>query len=84
MTKLSAVIAGELTSVLPFHAPGGVGTYEVGIAAPLLLHADAKEVMVAAINVHFFILSVAIIGGVVGYFISSRHKSVKPSEKALC
>jgi len=75
MTKLSAMIAGELTSVLPFHAPGGVGTYEAGVVAPLLPYANAELAMMAAINVHLFILSVSLFGGILGYIMP------KPSEQ---
>lgn len=66
---LSSVIAGELTSVLPFHAPAGVGTYEAGAAAPLLLSAEADVVIPAVINLHLFIVSVSIIGGLVAWFL---------------
>ncbi|WP_022953705.1 lysylphosphatidylglycerol synthase transmembrane domain-containing protein [Leucothrix mucor] len=69
MSRLSGAIAGELTSVLPFHAPGGVGTYEVGIAAALLPHTTAELATPAAINLHLFILSVSVIGGIIGYLI---------------
>lgn len=69
MPMLLAVIAGELTSVLPFHAPGGVGTYEVGIVTPLLPYTSGELATAAAINVHLFILCASVFGGLIGYFI---------------
>lgn len=65
----SAVIAGELSSVLPFHAPGGVGTYETGIVAPLLAISDAETATKAAINVHLFMLFSSMIGGIIGWLL---------------
>ena len=68
---LSSVIAGELSSVLPFHAPGGVGTYEAGMVAPLLMITDAETAAKAAINVHLFLLVSSIIGGLIGWLLPS-------------
>lgn len=65
----SSVIAGELSSVLPFHAPGGVGTYEAGMVAPLLTIIDAETAIKAAINVHLFLLLSSIIGGLIGWLL---------------
>lgn len=66
---VSSVIAGELSSVLPFHAPGGVGTYEAGMVAPLLGVADTALAAKAAINVHLFMLFSSIIGGLIGWLL---------------
>ena len=66
---ISSVIAGELSSVLPFHAPGGVGTYEAGMVAPLLAVIDAQTAAKAAINVHLFMLFSSIIGGLIGWLL---------------
>ena len=65
----SSVIAGELSSVLPFHAPGGVGTYEAGMVAPLLAVTNAETAAKAAINVHLFMLCSSIIGGIIGWLL---------------
>jgi len=65
----SSVIAGELSSVLPFHAPGGVGTYEAGMVAPLLAVSDINTATKAAINVHLFMLFSSILGGLIGWLL---------------
>ena len=66
---ITAVVAGELTSVLPFHAPAGIGTYEAGIIAALLPLLSPAMATSAAINVHLFVLGSAIIGGLVGWLL---------------
>jgi hypothetical protein len=74
---VSSVIAGELSSVLPFHAPAGVGTYEVGMVAPLLVVLDAETATKAAINVHLFMLLSSIIGGIIGWLLP-KHTPNQP------
>lgn len=66
---LTGVVAGELTSVLPVHAPGGFGTYEGGIIAALLPVSDAHTATIGAVNVHLFILGSSFIGGLLGWLI---------------
>lgn len=66
---ITAVVAGELTSVLPIHAPAGIGTYEAGIIAALLPFLSLVTATSAAINLHFFVLGSAIIGGLVGWLL---------------
>ncbi|MGV6809389.1 MAG: lysylphosphatidylglycerol synthase transmembrane domain-containing protein [bacterium] len=77
---LSAIIGGELTSVLPFHAPAGVGTYEAGLVAVLSttnalpwlpLHGtlSVQAAMILAINVHLFVLSTAMMGGLLAWLL---------------
>jgi hypothetical protein len=78
---VSSVIAGELSSVLPFHAPGGVGTYEVGMVAPLLAVIDAETAAKAAINVHLFMLLSSIMGGLIGWLLPVQRKASMKNEK---
>lgn len=66
---ITAVVAGELTSVLPIHAPAGIGTYEAGIIAALLPFLTPAAATSAAINVHLFVLGSAIIGGMVAWLL---------------
>lgn len=67
------VISGELTSVLPIHAPGGVGSYEAGVAAGLSLFTiDHEQLVTAAVNIHLFILSLASLLGLVGLLTAAR------------
>ncbi|HPY41985.1 MAG TPA: lysylphosphatidylglycerol synthase transmembrane domain-containing protein [Thiolinea sp.] len=72
---ITAVVAGELTSVLPIHAPAGIGTYEAGIIAALLPFLKPAVATSAAINVHLFVLGSALIGGLIGWLL--------PKPKAL-
>ncbi len=75
---LGGALGGELSSVLPVHGPGGVGTYPGGIiAGALSLGAPTGEGSLAAltraaINVHLLILVSAFTGAGLGLFISSR------------
>jgi uncharacterized membrane protein YbhN (UPF0104 family) len=61
-------LGGELSSVLPVHAPGGVGTYPAGIVAGglsfgALPSADFLRVLgKAAVNAHLLILLSAFVG----------------------
>lgn len=58
---LLAAIGGDLSSVLPVHSPGGFGTYEAGVAAALApVRAIDKQVIGAAVNLHLFVLGVAL------------------------
>jgi len=55
-------IGGELTSVLPFHAPAGVGSYEAGIVAGIVpFGAAVKTAVEAAVNAHLFVLGAALV-----------------------
>lgn len=78
---LTAVIGGELTSVLPFHAPGGIGTYEAGIVAvlssassflPAMGTMPLKSAMALAINVHLFVLATSMVGGLVAWLLPKK------------
>ncbi|HHO82012.1 MAG TPA: flippase-like domain-containing protein [Halothiobacillus sp.] len=63
-------IAGDLTTVLPIHAPGGFGTYEAGIIAALLpFGLNAEAVAIAAINLHLFLLASSLMAGVLAWLI---------------
>lgn len=75
LNQLLAVIAGELTSIVPFHAPAGVGTYEAGITASLISVAPLEDSAQAAINVHLFMLSSALIGGLIGWLLP-KHPTI--------
>ena len=68
-----AVIAGDVTSILPVHGIAGAGTYEAGVAAALFpLGLKLEESLPAAVNLHLFILSSSLIGGLLAQCISSE------------
>lgn len=57
LPSLLGSIAGDMTSVLPFHGLAGAGTYEAGVMAGLALFGVSAETGVpAAINLHLFVL----------------------------
>ena len=63
-------IGGDLTTVLPVHAPGGFGTYEAGVGlllAPLV--DEPRNVLAAAVNLHLFVLGTALLAAALALFI---------------
>jgi uncharacterized membrane protein YbhN (UPF0104 family) len=64
VAALVAVLSGELTSMLPFHAPAGLGTYEAGIVSALAFAGTpAVLALKGAVNVHLMLLTTAMILG---------------------
>jgi hypothetical protein len=87
VTPLSAsfggALGGELSSVLPVHAPGGVGTYPAGITAGAMAFgaSSAKEAIEnlaqASINAHLLIVVSALTGTAIGLLVS-RKRAIAP------
>ncbi len=73
---LLGVSGGELTAVLPVHAPGGFGTYAGGIVAALTpLNVDLDATLIAAANTHLVLFSAALVSGLTGWFLLQQdHK----------
>ncbi len=71
-------LGGELSSVLPIHAPGGVGTYPAGITAGALgFGAAADEAALsslgqAAVNVHLLVIVSSLVGTALALFVRVR------------
>ncbi len=62
--SLAGMLGGEITSVLPFHSPGGVGTYEAGVMlATTPYHLPLRVAASASVNVHLFLLGMALVSG---------------------
>ena len=80
---LGGAVGGELSSVLPFHAPAGVGTYPAGIAAGAVAFGAARsgpsfsELLQAAVNGHLLIVVSALAATALALPLSSRKR---PSE----
>lgn len=72
---LTGVVGGELTSVLPVHAPGGFGTYEAGVIAPLSRIVDMKVAAMGAVNLHLFVLGSSLLGGLLGWLIPVKERN---------
>jgi len=66
---VTAAVAGELTSILPFHAPGGFGTYEAGLMSVLLPLLEPGVAAAAAVNTHLFLLGSSALGFAVASLI---------------
>lgn len=67
---ISGVIGGELSSVLPIHTVGGLGSYEAGMVAAMLpLGVNVEAVLPACVGMHLFLLGVGLIGGMIGLAI---------------
>lgn len=63
-------IGGDLSTVLPLHAPGGFGTYEAGVMALLAPASGATELgvlLAAAVNLHLLVLTTALIAGALAW-----------------
>lgn len=70
---LMGAIGGDLSTVLPVHAPGGFGTYEAGVVALVALVDDAgPQLLVAAVNLHLLVLGVALIAGAYAWLTQPR------------
>ena len=78
--SFGGALGGELSSVLPVHAPGGVGTYPAGIVAGTLsFGADASSAALAqigkaAVNAHLLILISAFVGTGLAVLIAPSKK----------
>ncbi|MDR6757258.1 uncharacterized membrane protein YbhN (UPF0104 family) [Mycoplana sp. BE70] len=80
VTPLSATfggaLGGELSSVLPLHAPGGVGTYPAGITAGAVAFGAERDraavamMAEAAINAHLLIVASACVGTALSIVLS--------------
>lgn len=71
-------LGGELSSVLPVHAPAGVGTYPAGISAGAVAFGapasrDALQALAkAAVNVHLLITVSALLGAALALMLPAR------------
>jgi hypothetical protein len=71
-------LGGELSSVLPIHAPAGVGTYPGGITAGAVAfgassHKHALEALgQAAVNVHLMVIVSSLIGTALSLFVRRK------------
>jgi len=76
VASFGGALGGELSSVLPVHAPGGVGTYPAGITAGAIAFGagvDKEGLSIlaqASINGHLLIVVSALIGTALGLVIS--------------
>lgn len=71
-------LGGELSSVLPVHAPAGVGTYPAGITAGALSFGAARGgnsldlLATASVNAHLLVVVSAVAGTILSMLLSPR------------
>ena len=82
---IGGALGGELSSVLPVHAPAGVGTYPAGIAAGATAFGSARDVATlevlakASINTHLLMLVSALAGTGLSLILPSLFVRKSPS-----
>lgn len=65
-------IGGDLTTVLPIHAPGGFGTFEAGVIAAIKpFGVSAQTAVAAAVNLHLFLLGASLLSALLTLGIRS-------------
>lgn len=78
--SFGGALGGELSSVLPVHAPGGVGTYPAGIVAGAVSFGAATSptslalIGKAAVNAHLLILISAFVGTGIAVVLSPTRR----------
>ncbi len=66
-------LGGELSSILPIHAPAGLGTYEAGVVAGATLSgADPKQALQGGINLHILLIVATLLGGLLALLLPGR------------
>lgn len=69
---LAGAIGGDLTTVLPIHAPGGFGTFEAGVIVALQpFGLDATSALAAAVNLHLFVLGSSLLAALMVLLIKA-------------
>jgi len=77
---LIGVVAGELTGILPINGLAGAGTYEGGVIAGLQGSGVGFAAgMAAAVNLHLFVLGVAVISGLLALTLPAGVRRVSPA-----
>jgi uncharacterized membrane protein YbhN (UPF0104 family) len=72
---LAGAIGGDLTTVLPIHAPGGFGTFEAGVMVALQpFGLDAANSLTAALNLHLFVLGSSMLAALIVLLIKTPNQ----------
>ncbi|TCL76222.1 lysylphosphatidylglycerol synthase domain-containing protein [Rhizobium sp. BK251] len=78
--SFGGALGGELSSILPMHAPGGVGTYPAGITAGALAFgaggskAAVADLARASVNAHLLIIVSALTGTALSLLIAREKR----------
>lgn len=74
-SAIGVCIGGELSSVLPIHAPAGLGTYEASmLAAGKLMGIEGAWILFAGVQLHVLMIISTLLGGLVALFIPGVHR----------
>jgi uncharacterized membrane protein YbhN (UPF0104 family) len=77
---LGATLGGELSSMIPLHTPGGLGTYEASmLGSAKLLGIEGDWVLFAGVQLHMLILLSTLLGGIVAQFMKARQPATNIS-----
>jgi len=69
-------IGGDLSTVLPIHAPGGFGTYEAGVLALLApASAPTPALLAAAVDLHLLVLTTALLAAAVAWVAPGQRRA---------
>lgn len=80
--SLLGATGGELSSILPLKMPASIGTYEAGVtAATTPLGVRFEHALAAGVNLHLFVLGVAIVSGLMTFLIP-RYAGARDSAAA--
>jgi uncharacterized membrane protein YbhN (UPF0104 family) len=78
---LAGAIGGDLTTVLPIHAPGGFGTFEAGVIVALQpFGLDASSSLAAAVNLHLFVLGSSLLAALMVLLIKAPNQTEQEME----
>jgi len=81
---LLGAIGGDLSTVLPVHAPGGFGTYEAGVVALTRLGDQGTDVLLAgAVNLHLLVLTSALVSGLAAWLIGRQSAADAASDAKI-
>lgn len=70
---IGVCIGGELSSVLPIHAPAGLGTYEASmLAAGRVMGIQGNWILFAGVQLHILMIVSTLIGGLVALMLKRK------------
>lgn len=81
---LLAIIFADLSSVLPIHGLAGAGTFEAAMVTALLpFGIDMDRILLAAVNLHLYVLGVTLISIPLALLIQERTASSTDADRLM-
>lgn len=69
-------LVGELSSILPIHAPGGIGTYEAGVVlGATAVGESATQALQGGVNLHIVLILTTLIGGLLALPLPGKSRA---------